>query len=190
MAREEILVGPLEIYLAPRGEEFPAPDDPPTGNWKMLAKSGIENQDEDGVTISLAQSIETFIGGGNTMPIKAWRTEEGVEIGVSIADLTLDVFKVALNDNEEIEGDGTREMSLYRGIQVAEYALLARGVSPYDPESAGQFQVPACMTSGEPEITFSKQGVSLLEFNFQALKPEGDEMDDFKVVYIDPNLGS
>lgn len=186
MAREEILVGPLELYLAPRGEEFPAPESQPSGNWQLLAKSGIENQDEDGVTVSFPQSIETFIGGGNTMPIKAWRTEEGVEIAVSIADLTLDVLGVALNSNEETEDSGTVEMSLYRGIQVAEHALLARGASPYDPAGVGQFQVPACITSGEPEITYSKTGVSAVAFNFQALKPEGDEMDDFKIVYTLP----
>lgn len=190
MAREEILVGPLEIYLAPRGEEFPAVGETPAGNWQLLGASGTENQDEDGVAVSLPQSIETFVGGGNTMPIKAWRTEEGVEISVTIADLTLDVLKVALNDNDEVEGDGTREISLYRGIDVSEYSLLAVGKSPYEDDGDGQFQVPAAITDGEPEITYSKTGVSSLEFNFVSLKPEGDEMDDFLLIYTDADASS
>lgn len=189
MAREEILVGPLDLYLAPRGEPFPdVGTDPTAGNFVLLGASGTENQDEDGVSVSLPQSIETFVGGGNTMPIKAWRTEEGLEISVTIADLTIDTVKVALNGNDEVESTGQREISLFRGIDVTEYALLATGKSPYEDDGDGQFQVPAVITDGEPEITYSKGGVSALEFNFVSLLPEGAEMDDFLLVYTDASV--
>jgi hypothetical protein len=186
MAREEILVGPLDIYLAPRGEAFPDLGAEPGSGWENLAQSGIENQDEDGVVVSLPQTIEEFIGGGNTMAIKAWRTEESVEVQVTVCDLRAETLALALNDNDVTEDTGSREVSLFRGIEVAEFALLARGHSPYEDDGDGQFQVPACYTSGEPEINYNKGEPSSIEFNFRSLLPEGDEMDDFKVIYSDP----
>ena len=188
MAREEILVGPLEIYLAPRGESFPALGTEPTANWELLGASGTENQDEEGVVVSLPQSIEEFIGGGNTMAIKAWRTEEAVEVQVTVCDLRAETLALALNDNPTTESTGQREVSLFRGIDVAEFALLARGQSPYEDDGDGQFQVPACYTSGEPEINYNKGEPSSIEFNFRSLLPEGNEMDDFKVIYSDASV--
>lgn len=188
MAREEILVGPLDIYLAPRGTSFPALGVDPDAAWENIARSGIENQDEDGVVVSLPQSIEEFIGGGNTMAIKAWRTEEAVEIQVTVVDLRAETLALALNDNDVTEATGIRDVSLFRGIEVAEFALLARGESPYEDDGDGQFQVPACYTSGEPEINYSKGEPSSIEFNFRSLLPEGDEMDDFKIIYSDASV--
>lgn len=185
MAREEILAGPLEVHLAPRGESFPEPSASPNGEWQLLGASGDENYTDDGVAVNLPQSIEEFIGAGSTMAIKAWRTEEAVEIVVTVADMSLEVLGHALNDNSETEDDGTREVSLYRGIDVTEYALLARGKSPYEDDGDGQFQIPACYHSGEPEISNVKGEAASVEFTFRSLKPSEDEMADFKLIYTD-----
>ena len=185
MAREEIIAGPLEVYLAPRGESFPDVGADPTGDWEMLGQSGTENYTEDGVSLSLPQTIEEFIGAGSTMAIKAFRTEEAVEITVTVADARLATLAAALNDNDETEATGQREMSLYRGSEVTELALLARGKSPYEDDGDGQFQVPACYHSGEPEIQYVKGEPSAVELTFRSLLPESDEMDDFKIIYSD-----
>lgn len=185
MAREEIIAGPLEIYLAPRGETFPETGADPAADWQLLGASGDENYTDDGVSLGLPQSIEEFVGAGSTMAVKAWRTEEAVEITVTVADVTIDVLRHALNDNAETEGTGQRDVSLYRGIDVNEYALLARGKSPYEDDGDGQFQVPACYHSGEPEISYVKGEPSAVEFTFRSLMPEAAELDDFKIIYTD-----
>ena len=187
MAREEILAGPLELWVAPRGETFPGPSTAPTGDWELIGKSGTENYEDDGVTVSLPQSIEEFIGAGSTMALKAFRTEESIEITVQVADMRLDTWQLALNDNNITAAAGTREISLYRGGDVHHFSLLARGQSPYedDGEDVGQFQIPACYMSSEPEVTHVKGEVHSLELTFRAVLPEGDEMDDFVLVYTD-----
>ena len=185
MAREEILAGPLELWVAPRGEEFPAPDEQPSGGWERVGASGTENYNDDGVTVALPQTIEEFIPAGATMAVKAFRTEESVEITVNVADARIETWKLALNDNEETASTGEREVSLYRGENVHHFALLARGKSPYEEDGSGQFQVPACYMSAEPEFEGVKGTPGALELTFRSVLPEGDEMDDFKIVYTD-----
>lgn len=190
MAREEILAGPLKVYLAPRGESFPVLGVEPAANWELLGASGDENYTDDGVSVALPQSIEEFIGAGSTMAIKAWRTEEAVEITVVVADVRAEVLQLALNDNDVTEATGTREVSLYRGIDISEYALLAVGTSPYedDGDNAGQFQVPACYHSGEPDISYVKGEPASVSFTFRSLKPTDAELDDLKLIYSDASV--
>lgn len=191
MAREEILAGPLELYLAPVGEAFPVIGDPPAGNWELIGASGDENYTDDGVTVNLPQSIEKFTPAGTTMAVKAFRTEESVEVGVTVADVRNQVLQYALNGNSIDESTGVSEIALLRGLDVTEYALMARGKSPYEDASdtdTGQFQVPRCYMMSEPEIAYVKGEPHAVELNFDALLPESESVDDFKVVYSDDSI--
>ena len=186
MAREEILAGPLEVWKAPRGEDFPDLGEDPTGDWELIGASGVENYTEDGVSVELPQDIEEFIGAGSTMALKAYRTEESIEITVNVADMRLEMWQAALNGNPITEDTGQRDISLYRGGDVEHFSLLLRGKSPYDgDEGDGQFQLPAAYMSGEPEIEHQKGEVQSLELTFRSVLPEGAEMDDFLLVYSD-----
>jgi hypothetical protein len=178
MAREEVLAGPLELWIAPRAEPFPDPDETPGGNWERIGASGTENYTDDGVSVSLPQTIEEFIPAGATMAIKAFRTEESVEITVNVADARIETWKLALNDNDETAATGTREISLYRGGKVHHFALLARGQSPYEDDGHGQFQVPACYMSAEPEFEGVKGTPGALELTFRSVLPEADAINE------------
>ncbi|MFW6090043.1 MAG: hypothetical protein ACODAB_09840 [Gemmatimonadota bacterium] len=189
MAREEIIAAPLELYLAPAGESFPGIDESVDGEFELVGSSGDENYTDDGVTVGLPQSIEEFIPAGSAMAVKAFRTEEAVEITVVVADVRAEILQYALNGNSIDETTGQREVSLLRGLNVTEYALLARGASPYEDDSAtnvGQFQVPRCYQSAEPEPVWNKGEPAGVELTFRSLKP--DNPDDFKVVYSDDEI--
>lgn len=174
---EELIAHPLTIWVAPVGTAFPDPGAEPAAEWKRLGASGDKSYTDDGVTLALSQSIETFTGAGGTLPRKAFRTEEGVVVGVNVADVRMDVLKLALNDNEDTEALGVVTMSLHRGTTVATHALLARGVSPEDPTKGAFFQVPLCYVDGEPEIVWNKGEPASVELDFTALEP--DDLTDF-----------
>lgn len=183
MNPQEIIARPLELWVAPAGESFPAVGAAPVGNWVLLGKSGDKSYTEDGVTIQLAQTIEEWTPAGSTMAVKAFRTNEQVLIGVTIADITAENLKVALNGNTVTSALDESELSLIQGMDVEEYALLARGMSPYDNAKAGQFQVPRCYQAAEPEVTFQKGEPAAVELSFASLDPGKDDEDDFVVIY-------
>lgn len=189
MAHQEILAGPLELFLAAVGEAFPdISTSPPGGNWEKLGQSGDENYTDDGVSVNLTQSIETFIPAGATLPVKAFRTEEGVEITVTVADVRPEVMTLALNDNDSTAGTSpdTVTLALLRGLEVSEYALLARGASPEVADGVGQFQVPRCyMSSDGIELVYKKGEPVGVELTFMALKPDAASESDFALVYED-----
>lgn len=183
MSRNELIAAPLTVWLAPAGTTFPAIDAVPNGAWERLGKLGDENYTADGVSVQLPQTLEGFTPAGATMPAKMWRTESGVIVGVTVADVRPEVMTYALNGNTVTDESGAFSVSLLRDVDVTEYALLARGQSPYDNTQIGQFQVPRCVVDGEPEIVFTKGGdPAAIEFEFTALDPY-DAADDFKVIF-------
>ena len=75
MSDLNIINGPLSLYFAAVGATFPlVDDDPPTG-FTLIGTSGAKNYMEDGVSVSLNQSIEAFRGLGSTTALKAVSTE-------------------------------------------------------------------------------------------------------------------
>lgn len=190
MSREEILAGPLTLWLAPRGEAFPLIGTAPAGNWELIGESGTKNFTDDGVTITLGQSIEKFTPAGSTFARKAFRTEESMEIGVTVADVRSEVVQKALNENALTETTGQREVSLLRGVDVHEYALLARGTSPYEDtgDNVGQFQVPAVYLMSEPEVAYVKGTPAGVELTFDTLEPDTAEEADFALIYSDATV--
>lgn len=192
MSAEEIIGAPLTLWLAPVGTTFPAFDDAEDAfeaAWVKVGESGDKNYTDDGVTLALAQTIETFRGAGGTLPRKAWRTEESVDLTVNLADMRLEQIAAALNDNTVTEDatDGVREIPLLRGVDVIEYALIGRGVSAYDNSEVSQIQIPRCYQSAEPEITHLKGTAAAAELTFAALDPEDDEAN-FVWIHSDSSL--
>lgn len=178
----EILGGPLEIYTAPVGEAFPTLDTaPPGGNWTLMGLSGSKNYSEDGVTISPEQEIELVRALGLGAPVKARRTTEDLILSVTVMDLTVEQVSLALNGNTittVVPGSGTvgtREVELSQGLEVTQYALLIRGVSPYIVNTSAapaiaQYQVPVVVVSGSPEIVYVKgEDVAGIEMEFTAI---------------------
>ena len=172
----EIIAAPFTAYWAPTGEAFPDLADAPAGNWVQIGTSGDEDYNEEGVTVQHSQSTETFRGLGGTGPRKAFRTEEGLLIGFTLHDLTLEQYAVAMNGATVTTTPagsgtaGTKDIDLYRGLTVQNIALLLRAeASPYGAFRT-QYQVPVVFMSSSPEPVFTKGEPAGLRLEFMALE--------------------
>lgn len=91
----EIVAGPAEVYIAPTGTAFPAvtvaKNSLPVA-WRWLGET------EGGVTVSHTQDTELLTTDQTIAPVKAIRTEEGLTVAFSLAQLTLENYAKALDD--------------------------------------------------------------------------------------------
>ncbi|MCQ4575418.1 MAG: hypothetical protein NOU37_09270 [Candidatus Brocadiales bacterium] len=174
----EIIAAPFEVYVAPVGEAVPLIDATPAANWVKLGTSGDRNMSEDGVTVTHEQTIETdsFRTLGSTGPVKAVRTKEDLRISFTLLDLTLEEYARILNGNTVSETTpsagvaGFKEVDLYRGLSVTEYALVIRGAGPYGDGWDMQYEIPKAVLTSSPTTVFQKGAPAGLEFEFIAIE--------------------
>lgn len=164
----EIIAGPADVYIGPVGEAFPDVDTAPVGNWVTLGET------EGGVKVVHNQSVEMLYTDQNTGPRKAIRSQEGLSIEFALAELSLETYATALNDatvtpnsNGSLAGT-TRSMALYQHVDVAEYALLVRGPSPY-MDAFMDYRVPVVIQMGEPTLSFVKNDKAVFEVKWMAM---------------------
>ena len=171
--RAEIIMTPYEVYLAPAGESevsLSVADPTSSTNFVLLGTYGKKNYAEGGVTLNLPNSYTEHRNAGSTGIIKVTRNEEGISFSLELEDFTPEQFRHALNHNTPASAAGETETQLYRGLTVYEYAVIIRGVSPYQSDKLAQFYVPRCYNSGEPSITFDKGSAAALALEFTALE--------------------
>ena len=182
----EIVGQPLTLWLAPIGTVFPLVDADPAADWKLVGTSGARSQNEDGVTVQHQQTITKARPGGATGPVKAFRTEEELMFGLTLWDVSLEQYLLALNSNElttTAAGSGTagfKTLGLSRGKEVATYALLARGVSPYGDGMVAQYQVPRCYQSASPSIVYKKGVPAGVQLEWTSLEDMNALSDDLR----------
>lgn len=126
--------------------------------WTLVGTRGTRSYTEDGVRVNTTAAYEYFRGQGSAAPIKVFRTEEDVEIGVSLADMTLESLALALNKvpgDVDILSSSAKGLGFSRGLGVKQFAVLLVGPSPYMDDGQQFFWVPnaACTSSGEMAIT-------------------------------------
>jgi hypothetical protein len=176
MANAEIIMSPYTVYLAPVGTAFPAPDAVVGAGWNILGGNGTLSQDEEGVSHS--QSINKVRSAGSAAPIKASRTEEDLMISVTLLDMRLEHYDTILRAagvTTVAAGAGTvgtKAVYLWRGVDVPQFALLARGASPYLDALATdrmQYEIPIVIADGNPEVNFTKGVAAKLALSFSAL---------------------
>lgn len=182
----EIIAAPFTAWVAPVATAFPDVDEAPGGAWTKVGTSGARSMTEDGVNVSMPQTMEGFRSLGSTGKRKMFRTEEDCLIGFTIADLTLEQVQIALNGNTVTAAaaaagtPGTKTIGLTRGLNVTQYALLVRGPSPYMADGAMQFEVPVCVQIGSPELAFTKGGDPAgVALQFEALESGSTESEYF-----------
>lgn len=161
----EIIAGPARVYLAASGTAFPAINAVPGAGWTDMGMT------EGGVTVRHTQSVEVISTDQYTAGVKGIRTEEGVEISFSFAELTLERYKWVMNNVAVTTVAGppaTKEIQLYRGVDVTRHAILVRGASAYGNFDS-QYQVPVVIQTDEPEVAFVKDDKSVLAATFTAL---------------------
>lgn len=177
----EIVAQPFTLWVALVGSVFPTVDEVPGGSWTKIGTSGDLNYTEDGVTVTHSQTVETFRALGSTGPRKAFRTEEELMIALTVADITLEQYAQALNNNTvttvpAATGDsGYKKIGLTRGLDVARRALLIRGAkaSAYMEDAVAQYEIPIAVQVGEPEVVYVKGAPAGLALEFQALEDSG-----------------
>ena len=169
MESYEILVGVGKLYVAPAGTAKPDLTAEPGSEWAYLGET------EDGVTATKSQDIAEHKSDQRTGPIKATRTDESLTVATKLLSATLENLSVAIggatvHDNPAQTGViGTRTMGLYLGGDVAEFAILFRGDSPYGPYP-GQYYVPRGYFGGEVGQEFKKDKGVVIPVEFHALE--------------------
>lgn len=187
----EILSAPLTLFLAPVGTDFPLIDAAPgtfSDDWVMVGSYGDDNYDSTGLTVTHNQTIATFTPAGTTAPLKAWRTDESLEIAVVLADISPPQYALALNDaaitsvaaSSLVAGED--DIPLLGGIQVATFALLARGMSPVDSTLNAQYAVPCVYQSANPAPVYKKGAPAELSLTYSTLlDPAGGGFGELQV---------
>ena len=177
----EIVAQPFTLWVAAVAEAFPEIDEDPEAGWTKVGVSGDLNYTEDGVTITHSQTVEAWRALGSTGPRKAFRTEEELRIAMTLADLTLEAYTLALNYNTvtpvvaDVDTGGYKSMGLSRGLDLPQRALLVRGGgSPYGAGTVQtwnmQYEVPIAVQVSEPEVVFVKGEPAALALEFMALE--------------------
>ena len=169
MKSEQILVGVGDLYIAPVGTVFPDLTAAPGAPWRY------QGETDDGVKVTKTRSIEEHSVDQRTGPVKATVTEEGLTVEVNLAILTLenlaDVLGVVVTDTPAGVGViGTREVPLYTGAAVVEFAILFRGSSPYGAAYPAQYQLPRGYFSDDLGLEYKKDGKTLIPVKFMALE--------------------
>ena len=173
----EIIGAPLTLWLGPIGTAFPAVDAVPGAGWTKVGTNGDRNYEEGGVTTSHAKTFNKVRTAGASGPVKAFLSEEDLMFRVTLLDLTLEQYQLALNGNTVTTVApgtgtvGTKKIGLSEDVgRTKEYALLARGLSPYNEALAMQFCIPRVYQSGAPEVVFRKGQPAGLALQFEALE--------------------
>jgi hypothetical protein len=172
----EIIAGPATIYLAATGTAFPAINATPSASWAQLGKT------EGGVTVTYDYSIELLMVDQNSGPQKAIRTEEHLQVAFSLAELTLEQYAKALNNavvTDTPPGAGTaghRSFKTRQGFDVALFAMLVRGPSPYMDANL-QYEIPVVCQTGAPTISFVRDDKSVLELEWEAIEDRAQATD-------------
>jgi hypothetical protein len=181
----EVICFPYVAYVAPVGSSFPpvsasfgsggfsGPQNTPPAPWTTLGSSGNKSYIDTGVTVSHPQTIGTFVPGGSTAIRKAWRQTEELTCAFSLADLSPAQYAFTLNNATvttvaQSTSSGDEHFEVYRGVLVNSFALLVRGVSPFQEAYAAQYEIPAAYNAGNAAPVFSKQGPAVLAVEWHA----------------------
>lgn len=173
----EIIMSPADVWIAFEGEAFPAVDASVSGNWFLLGSAGKRNQAEEGVTITHGANYAEHETAGSSGPVKVVRTSESLEIAMTIEDLTLEQYALALNRAplgaiaQAAGVAGAKTMPLRQGLDVTTLSLLIRFPSPYGDAMNAQYQVPRVYQSAAPAPKFASDGTAAgLKLAFKALE--------------------
>lgn len=173
----EIIGAPLTLWVAPVGTAFPLIGAAPAVAWTKVGTNGDRNYENGGITTTHAKTYNKVRVAGASGPVKAFLDEEDLMFGVTLLDVTLEQYALALNGNTittvapAVGAAGTKKIGLSEDVgRTKEYALLARGLSPYNEALAMQYCVPRCYQSGAPSPVFRKGVPAGLSLQFEALE--------------------
>lgn len=173
----EIIAAPFSVYIAAVGTAFPAIDAAPGAGWTLVGTSGDLNYLDEGVIVEHSQSQNLFRALGDCGSRKVFRTEEDLKVRLSLADVSLEQYRIAINRNTvtttpaALGTGGFRTLPLSRNFPVDTVALLVRGpgVSPYGSDWNMQYEVPRAAQTGNPTVIYRKGEPAALALEWTAL---------------------
>lgn len=173
----EIIAAPFTLYVGALGASFPAIDaEPDAGVWAKVGTSGDLSYADDGVTIEHRRTFKPFRALGNGGPRKVFIDEEDLLVTIMLADMTLEHFKHAVNQNSVTTvaaGVGTagyKKIGLTHGVTVATKALLIRGrASGYGDDWNAQYEIPIAALQNSPKPVWRRADPVTYELQFAAL---------------------
>lgn len=195
-APDEITASPLTIYLADVGTAFPAVDDAEGSfavGWEKLGAAGDNNYDDSGVQVAHTEDVFDFVPAGSTMPVKRFRTAESFQIQLNLVDISPDVYAKVMNDATVTPvspgggAAGEKSFSLFRGIQVNSFAMLARGVSPVDNDLNMQYEFAKTFVSVNGTVTYNKGVVAMLPVQILAARHSSSDVIVCRIQTTDPS---
>src|SRR6516164_2268536 len=174
----EIVASPYDMYIAPLGAPFPRVDlapasAPASAAWTLVGTRGAKSQSDAGCTVTSSQTIGEFTGAGSTVVSKRWRQAEGLTVAITIADVSAQQYSMAMDaalaSTAPATGNpGTSQFEFYRGVQVAAYSLIVRGISPFNDSMVAQYEVPGVHQMGNPAPNYGKQNPAELQIEYHA----------------------
>lgn len=174
----EVVCSPYVVHAAPVGTAMPKVDAPDAAvvaaGWTRVGTSGSKNYNTNGVTVTHSQTVGTFTPAGGTTVRKAWRTDEGLTVAFELADLSPAQYALLLDNIAVVTQAATTALAadqhfeVMRGVQVNQYALCVRGISPVNEAYGAQYEVASAFQMGNPAPVYSKAGPALLAIEFHA----------------------
>lgn len=164
----QIIAGVVDLYVAPVDTAFPLVTATPGTAWRKLGHT------DGGVKTQHSQTIVELRTDQVTAPVKGVRSEEGLNITFSLAEVTPENYAMALNQvvaGPATDINGHKVVTLYRGgFGVETFAFLARGahLSP-EGDFNLQYEVPTVYQSGSPEVDYTKDAKALLACTLTAM---------------------
>lgn len=168
----EVMGAPHGVYVATVGTARPALTvATPLSPWVAVGLRGNRSYSEEGVKVNSPAAYNYFRGNASAAPLKAFRSEEDVEIGVTLADMTLESLALAFNKTSaDVDETGiTRTLGLSRGLGVQTFALLVRGPSPYMDDGIAQFWIPNAMNVSSIELALRRDNATTYPLTFRAI---------------------
>lgn len=177
----ELIAGPFAAWKAPVGTAEPNLGTAPAAPWVLIGASGAINYDRgEGVMVTHRKSVNAFRGSGSPYPVKNFVNEADALIEFSVADMTLEAYAIAVNDNEITETPAAvgppavpahKTLDLTMGNSIATSALLLRSEeSPYQAEGRSQYMYPRVQEIGSAQVERGKAGApGKLKYQFSAL---------------------
>jgi hypothetical protein len=182
----EVIASPYVCYLAPVGTAFPNLDTAPPAPWTTVGTAGSKSYVNTGVTVSQPQTIGTFVPGGSTAIRKAWRQTEELTVAFSLADMSPAQYALQLNNATVTPlaatggAPGDQHLEVMRGVLVQSFALLLRGVSPFQEAYSAQYEVSAAYNAGNATPVFSNQGPAVLAVEWHAYELNSGSLGIFR----------
>lgn len=186
----EIVAAPLKVYIGPVGTTFPDVDEEEAElnvAWELLGTQTDKNYTDGGVSVEHSEETSDFVPAGSTMAVKRFRTGESFLISLELADISPEVYAMVMNDatitttNPAVGTPGDKAFSLFRGDQVAVWAVLARGPSSVADDLFSQYEFSRAHVSVNGPLTWNKGEPVALPVEIMATKYETTDDIVFRV---------